>query len=128
MFSGTQLLQVGQALGMLQRPVPLFGARQEDRDWQLRLDIDLQVAAVAARVIRLPGVIVGGVQPDIFLIAGLPIENSIRRLAKRGSSECGDQQKYEKGGHFGVSHSNSIETPREDACKASLQDCLVGVS
>ena len=32
MFSGAQLLQVVQALGMLQRRVPLFGARQEDRD------------------------------------------------------------------------------------------------
>ncbi len=113
MFSGAQLLQVGQALGMLQRRVPLFGARQEDRDRQLRLDIHLHIAAVSARLKRLPGVIVGGVQPHVFLIAGLPVENSIWLLPKRRSSECADQQEREKEGHFGVSHSNSIGTPRK---------------
>src|SRR5207248_7140917 len=108
---------------MLQRCVPLFRVRQKNRDRQLRFDIHLHVAAVSARMIRLPGVIVPGVQPHIFLIAGLPIENSIRRLAKGGSSECADQQEYEKGGHFGVSHSNSIETPMHYVRKASEPKC-----
>src|SRR5690349_8480916 len=128
MFSGAQLLQGYQVLGTLQRRVPLFGVRQENRDRQLRFDIHLHIAAVSARVIGLPGVIVRGVQPDIFLVAGLPVEDSLCLLAKRRSSECADQQEYEKGGHFGVSHSNSIETPMNYVRKASVPKCLVGVS
>ena len=113
---------------MLQRCVPLFRVRQKNRDRQLRFDIHLHVAAVSARMIRLPGVIVGGVQPHIFLISGLPVENAIRLLARRGSSEGAGQQKCQKGGHFGVSHSNSIETPMHYVRKASEPKCLVGVS
>src|SRR5882724_7862245 len=82
MFSGAQLLQAVQALGMLHRSVPLFGMRQEYHDRPLRFDIHLHIAAVSARVIRLPSMIVSRVQPHILLIAGLPVENSVWLPAK----------------------------------------------
>src|SRR3989475_3955576 len=91
MLSRAQLLQVVQALGMLQRPVPLLGARQEYRDRQLRFDVDLHIAAVSARVIGRAGVIVRGVPPHILLIAGQPVENSLRLLAERRPSERAHQ-------------------------------------
>src|SRR5216683_3202313 len=121
MFSGAQLLQVVQALGMLHRPVPLFGARQEYRDRQLRFDIHLQIAAVSARVIRLPGVIVSGVQPHILLIARLPGKNSL--LAKGRPGQRAGHQQREDEGNFAVSHSNSIfgpAPPHPQASRANL--------
>src|SRR6266446_879297 len=126
MFSGAQLLQVGQALGTLQRRVPLFGARQEYRDRQLGFDIHLHIAAVSARVIRLSGVVVSGVQPHILWIAELPVENSLCLLAKRWSSKSAGQQKCQKGGHFGVSHSNSIGTPTFLARKTFVKNVSPG--
>src|SRR6266849_596820 len=121
MFSGAQLLQVVQALGMLHRPVPLFGARQEYRDRQLRFDVHLHIAAVSARVIRLPSVIVSGVQPHILLIAGQPVENSF--LAKRRPGQRTHQQKREEERHFDVSHSAIIfgaAPPHPQASRANL--------
>src|SRR4029077_2369456 len=69
-----------------------------------------------------------GVQPHIFLIAGLPIENSVWHLAKRRPGEHTQEEKCEEEREFGVSHSNSIETPRPYARKVSVRKCLLEVS
>src|ERR1700687_3118477 len=112
-LSLAQLSQVAQALGILQRLVPFLGARQEYRDRLLRSDIHLNVAAVPGRVISQPRMIIRGVQPHALVIARQPIENSL--LAERRPGESASQQKREYERHFGVSHSNSIETRRSFA-------------
>ncbi len=108
MFSRAELFQVGHRLGVLQRQVPIRGGGQKYRNWQLGLDIHLNIAAVRERTISQARVIVRGVEPHALVIAREPAKNSL--LAKRRSGESTSQNKREKEGRFAVFHGNSIGT------------------
>ncbi len=68
----------------------------------------MNVSAVGARVVSLPGVIVGGVQPNALVIARSPVEDSLLAKGRRG--QRGSKHKRENSSDSKVFHSSSIGT------------------
>src|SRR6266849_892362 len=122
MLSQTEPMQVDDGRGVLQSLVPVLRARQKYRDGLLRLEVHMNVAAIRARMVSAPGMIIRGVQPHALVVGREPIENFLLCEGRlRGHAY---RQECENGCDFCSFHSNSIGTRHTLGRKFLLRTCL----
>ena len=99
-------LKVAEGIGMLDGVGPGIGVGQKDRDGFLRIDFNVNVAAIGSGVIGAAGMIVRGIETQGFVVGGLPVKNfiglGVREDGKR--AERGESQECE----FAGFHHSSI--------------------